>query len=648
MLNLVNVPIPQAAKTVLGDILKLNYTVSDKLTGGITLQTTTPIDREGLVDAFEATLRANGAVVVKSGSILSILPAADAAVAPRDVAAADQRSGPGMRVLIIPLQHISAAEMKQILDPVQGAGSVLRVDPARNLLVVGGNKSDLANIDELVRVFDVDWMKGMSVGLYPIGNADAEVIAGDLEKVLGLDTGGPLSRMVRVIPNRRMNSVLVVSSKPHELEIARSWLKKLESVAGSMEPQLFVYKVQNRPTAELADVLHRVITADSGGGAEPTAETAIAPKFETIASVAGDNSNFSKARTGILAAGKTAGSDQEEPANYGSPGSDTPSDQSGPSGRASRGFADLASVRVTADEAKHALLVEALPRQYERIQRILERLDTVSTQVMLEAVIAEVSLSDELKFGVKWYFDSHPSSFSFTDAMSGAVGSAFPGFSYFFTASSMKMALDALSSVTKVNVVSAPSLMVLDNRKAVLQIGDSVPIISQTAQSVINPDSPIVNSVEMKDTGVILSVTPRVNDSGSVVLEVEQEVSNVAKTTSSGIDSPTIQQRRVKTTVVVGDGQVVALGGLIQQRDEVGKTQVPLLGNIPVIGAAFGTRDNTITRTELVIFIRPQVARDQSQAHLITEEYRSRINIEAPLPTRGTDLLHRDVDRILR
>jgi general secretion pathway protein D len=188
----------------------------------------------------------------------------------------------------------------------------------------------------------------------------------------------------------------------------------------------------------------------------------------------------------------------------------------------------------------------------------------------------------------------------------------------------------------------------MDNRKATLQIGDQVPIITQTAQGVAVTGAPVVNSVTLKDTGVILSVTPRVNDSGRVVLDVEQEVSNVTKTTSSGIDSPTIQQRRIRTTITVKDGEVLALGGLIQQRDGTTKTQVPILGNLPVVGAAFRTKDDTIDRTELVIFLRPQVVRDDTEAAGVTEEFRSRIALDPLKPTRGNRQYGRDLDRIVR
>jgi general secretion pathway protein D len=175
-----------------------------------------------------------------------------------------------------------------------------------------------------------------------------------------------------------------------------------------------------------------------------------------------------------------------------------------------------------------------------------------------------------------------------------------------------------------------------------------VPIITQTAQSVVNPDAPAVNTVQMRDTGVILSVTPSVSDTGRVLLDIEQEVSNVARTTSSGIDSPTIQQRRVKTTVTVMDGEAVALGGLIQERDTVNKTQVPFLGDLPLLGSAFRTKTDGIDRTELLIIIRPRALRDTEEAARATDEYRSRLNLEAPRSQTGRSKLERDIDRVVR
>jgi general secretion pathway protein D len=306
------------------------------------------------------------------------------------------------------------------------------------------------------------------------------------------------------------------------------------------------------------------------------------------------------------------------------------------------------AAKVVVDEQMHTLVIQTVPTEYQRILRILRHLDVPGTQVMLEGTIAEVTLTDELKFGLKWFFEKGHHSLTLTDAASGLVASAFPGFSYFLSASNINVVLDAVSSITKVNVISAPTLTVMNNKTAVLQVGDQVPIVTQSAQSVTAAGAPILNTVQMLDTGVILSVTPHVNDNGRVILDIEQEVSNVAPTTSSGIDSPTIQQRRVRTTVTVADGESVALGGMIQERDNAGKTQVPILGDIPILGNAFGTKQDQINRTELMIIIHPRVVRDGEEAQRATEEYRSRIRWEPPRSQMGRSKLERDLGRALR
>jgi general secretion pathway protein D len=232
-----------------------------------------------------------------------------------------------------------------------------------------------------------------------------------------------------------------------------------------------------------------------------------------------------------------------------------------------------------------------------------------------------------------------------TDAASGAVASAFPGFSYFLAARNINVALDALSSITKVNVISTPNVTVMDNKTAMLQVGDQVPIQTQAAHATTSLSAPILSSIQMIDTGVILSVTPHANDNGRVLLDIEQEVSTATPTTTSGIDSPTIQQRRVRTTVAVADGEAVALGGLIQERDTVNKNQMPILGDIPVLGKAFGTKDDQINRTELLIIIRPRVMRDGEDARRATEEYRSRVKLEPPRSQMGRSKIDRDLNR---
>jgi general secretion pathway protein D len=269
------------------------------------------------------------------------------------------------------------------------------------------------------------------------------------------------------------------------------------------------------------------------------------------------------------------------------------------------------------------VLIEATPADYRRVMKMITALDVMPNQVMIEATIAEVSLNDDLKMGVRWYLQNRRlGSATFTDAAGGSLGSVFPGFSYALTAANLSTTLNALSEITNVNVVSSPSLSVMDNSTAVLQIGDQVPITTQSASSVLGAGAPIVNSVSYRDTGVILTMTPRINESGRVLLEIEQEVSNVVSTTSSTIDSPTIRQRRVRTSVVVNNGEPLALGGMIQESKTIARTQVPIVGEIPIIGNAFKQKDNSIGKTELIIIITPHVMRNLDEARLVTDEYR--------------------------
>ncbi len=614
----------------------MNYTLSDKVVGNITVQTTAAVSKEALIDVFESVLKVNDATIVKSDGYYRVEPLANVNKSGSSLARGERKSGLGVQTRIIPLRNISATEAKKLIDPIGPQRAIAHLDDARNIIVAVGTDRELDDIADLVSVFDVDWLKGMSFAMFPVKTSDPDAIVKELETVFGLDQKGPMQGVIRFVPNKRLSTVLVISSNQQKLETARSWIDKLDRLAENGEEQLYVYKIQNRSATELANLLSRMLTR---GVPQDPMSSNVAPGHEPAMVT---TEAASVARTEIAGTFRTEASPTSKDHGSLTEPAATDTQLSVVQDTTASGN------KVVADESNNSLLIMATPKEYQRILLFLQRLDLLPTQVMLEAMIAEVTLNDELKFGLKWFFETNRSKFTLSEAVSGAVASAFPGFSYFFSASNVRLALDAVSGITKVNVVSAPSLMVLDNRKAILQVGDQVPIVTQTAQGVGQSDSPIVNSISFRDTGVILAVTPRVNDAGRVVLEIEQEVSNVARTTSSGIDSPTIQQRRVKTTVVVSDGEVLTLGGLIQERDNVTKTQVPILGNLPVIGAAFGTKTDRIDRTELLIFIRPLVVRDGAEARAVTEEYRQRINLQAPTSKRGLNEYDRDARRILR
>ncbi|MER9470741.1 type II secretion system secretin GspD [Mesorhizobium sp. M0482] len=614
-LNLVNAPVAQAAKAVLGDALHLNYIVDPRVQGTVTLQTSQPVSQDALVDILESSLAVNNAGITKRAGTYQIVPLSDIMSSTPSVSVPSvSPSGPGIKVQVLQLQYIAAEEMKTILEPITRQGSVLRVDSTRNLITVAGNNSDLDAIREAVSVFDVDWMRGMSVALHPLKTSKPEAVASELDSIFGTKNG-PGTKVIQFIPNDRLNSVLVITSRPAYLSRAAVWIGKLDKLAETNEDQLFVYQIQNRPAKELAAVLSSVL-GTSVKTEEETAGSNVSPDMTPIALQS----------DGV-----------------------TPVPLTGPSPSLALAPDEQSSThaKVVADVENNALLIQTTARDYDRIQHILAKLDILPTQVMLEAVIAEVTLNDELKFGLRWFFENNGMKISLSDVASGFTGATFPGFGWTYATDNIQVTLNALASITDVNVISAPTIMALNNQKAILQVGDQVPIITQQAVGTSTADAPIVNSVEMKDTGVILTVTPRINNAGRVMLDISQEVSNVTKTTSSGIDSPTIQQRKIQTRVLVNDGESLALGGLIQERNNVDRSQVPILGDIPIFGNAFKHKTDSVGRTELIIFIRPRVIRDISEARQVTDEFRGKISLQTPIQQRrGGARLQQNLKRL--
>lgn len=609
-LNLVNVEIAQAAKTVLGDMLSLNYLIDPKVSGAITVQTTNPVSLSMLADIFDAVLRANGAAIVDDGSgIFKVVPSNQALSAMPGLRITRDDLGTrriGVGIQVVPLEFVSVSEMQRLLQPIAPQGSILLADAPRNLLMLAGTRKELAALLETIEMFDVDWMQGMSFALVPLRSSDPEAISQELETVFSASSGGANS-VVRFVPNKRLRSILVIASRKRFLRSAKVWIDRLDTAAAGTERQLYVYNIQNRTALELAGLLQEVFAAQAG---QFKVSSSVAPRFEE-----------SEVRT-------------ERPRDP-----DLPPISDDRMTADALNQADVANnpdgVHIVADESNNALLVLASPKNYRRVLEMLTKLDSLQNQVLLEATIAEVTLNDELKFGVRWFLEKADSDFIFSDAATGAIASVFPGFSYVLSKTNARVILNAVSGVTDVNVISSPTLMVLDNKTAELQVGDQVPIATQSAVSVVNPGAPIVNSIELKDTGVILRVTPRVNDSGRVILEIEQEVSDVVSTTTSGIDSPTIQQRKIKTTVVVNDGDSLALGGLIQKRHSDGRTKVPIVGDIPLVGTLFREKTDTVRRTELLILITPRVVRDLLEAQEVTREFRRQLNVSVPEIRKG-------------
>ncbi len=589
-LNLVDVDIDSAAKAVVGEIMQMNYIIDPSVTGKITLQTTNSIKKSALLDAFDTLLAYNAASLVIRDDIVHIVPLSDPGSLPvsKQFAHGKINQTIGRSVKIVPLDYVAADEMIRLLEPILGKNAVLTADSSRNILFLSGNPREIASALDAINLFDIDQMRGKSFALLPVKNAEPDDLVDELETIFSNQNGEAAKGLVTFVPNARLSSILVISPRQHFLKQAAQWVGRLDRIAGGTKRKLFVYPIQNREATDLASLLENILSNEQQS-----------------------NGNVTDSGAPIIQITAASSSDAEA-SGIGGGGSQVPNKVFNSGG-----------VRIVADEANNAVLIHATHDEYQSILPMLRRLDSLPNQVLLEATIAEVTLTDELQFGLRWFFEVGNFDLKLSDALAGTVAPSSPGFSLLFSAGQSKVALSALSSITDVNVISSPNLMVLDNREAVLQIGDQVPIATQSA--VDSADATIVNSIELRDTGIILTVTPRVNDSGRVILDIDQEVSDVIKTTTSGIDSPTIRQRKISTTVVVNDGDSLALGGLIQQKADITKSQVPVLGDVPVVGNLFRHKQDTEKRTELLILITPHVIRDLREANDVTNEFRKQL-----------------------
>jgi general secretion pathway protein D len=658
-LNLVDVPMAEAAKVVLADTLGATYVLDPAVSGSVTIQTTAPVSHETLIAIFETVLRSKGAALLEDNGFFKILPMAQANGAGVRINTSSQQGGDsdgGTQLQVLPLAHVSAVEMAEILKPIAPQGGVVKADATRNVLMLRGSRSELEAMQQAVQVFDVDWMKGKSFGLFRVEFADPGDVVKQLNEVFANEVAAPDKNVVRFVASRSLKSVLVISARREFLNKAGTWIKRLDALGGSNDRRLYIYHIKYRPAGELAALLQKVFASR---GAKPTATAAASEAMpdSTPSAASGSAEDASASAQPASTGAQTTATDQAaaltQAASLGQApapkASGTTGLAAGPGDTAAAASAETsAGPSIVADEPNNSLLVMAKPREYEKISAILKSVDVEANQVLLEATILEVSLNDELRYGLRWYFQAgHKSSFSLSDLATGAISQEFPGFSYFLNANSAKVALSALATITDVNVVSSPSLMVLDNHKATLQVGDEVPIATQQAQGVQVTGAPVINTISFKNTGVILSVTPRISDNGHVVLEIDQEVSNVVKTETSGIDSPTIQQRKIHTTVSIADGEGLTLGGLIQERDNLVKKQVPLAGDIPVLGNLFKHKDDTIARTELLIMITPRVVRNVHQANAITDEFREQLNLSLRPDHDRAPSRRENVDRLI-
>jgi general secretion pathway protein D len=685
-LNFVNADVRDVAKAVLGDFLRLNYEIAANTQGVVTIQTSRPLARDQVLPALEQALGLAGLALVHSNGIYEVMPVADAHKQAGATSPITTEKTLGYGIEVVHVKYVNAAALAKVLEPISTSEGTIRVEPSRNELIIEGTAQQRQTLLDDIALFDSDWLSGMSFALFAPKYMDGDELAKELSDLIG-GPDSPIAGVIRFVPIDRLNAVLAISPQQRYLDQLKGWVARLDRPAEGNDKKIYVYRVQNGRASDIASTLTQTLFGSSSTQPATQQRTpgGTQQSQSTTSGFGSSSSNNNSSGTGgtsslggsSLGGSGTSGSSTPGSSGFGGSSSfgqggtagggtsstspnrgqpavafqpvTTPLEQQGsnPAGRyetvggVSR--ENINSVNITADETNNALVVLATPREYAVIQDALRQLDVAPLQVLLEAAIAEVTLTKNTQFGFQYFYkpNSTPNSNStltLTNAATLAVPpsaplvASLPGFSYLFSnGNSLNVVLSALATITHVDVLSAPEVLVLNNQTAKLDVGDQVPIITATAVSTITTNAPEVNSVQYLDTGVILQVTPRVNKGGQVMMDIDQQVAEPTSTTSSSINSPTIQQREIASSVAVADGETIALGGLFSNQVSRTKNGIPLLQDIPYLGYLFTSTTDSVSRDELLVLITPHVVDDIKKARAVTDELRHKLPEVEPL-----------------
>jgi general secretion pathway protein D len=627
-LNFEGLDVREVAKVILGDYLKGSYTVHPSVAGTVTFRTVRPIPISDLLPTLEMLLRQNNAAVVLEDGIYKILPitAVRGSISPQ-LGNVDRPVPPGYSVWVVPLKFVSAREMVRLLQPFAADNTVIP-DEVRNLVVIAGTQREIKHLVDTIDLFDVDWLAGYSVGLFPVKSADVKTLSQDLDRVFGAAAQSPLAGIVRVIPIERMNALLIVTTQPRYLEMARTWLERIDQTGGTTGgTRLYVYQVRNGKAENLAQLIGDLFSSRRTTTTAPS----LAPG----------------ARPAEIRTAPPYGQPQVQPQTT------TTSITPAPGAAAFQlpgGIGTTATeVRVIADKDTNTLLILAAPGDYETVESALRRLDMVRRQVLVEVLLAEVTLSDDLSLGLNYFINTRNHTIGSVNVPTGSAttGGLPPGGSLLsatnlvpafnglqlinFTGGEVRAVLNSLGSDGRTTILATPNIMVLDNEKAEIKVGTRISVQTQ-AQTGVSTGTGVINSYQYLDTGILLDVTPRINSGGMVTLEINQEVSEPL-TAGAGNPNPDVATRNAKTSVQVASGESIALGGLIRENKTRSSTGIPLLSKIPVLGALFGSQVYSRARTELILVVTPKIVSDTAQARDATNELREKLPaLEGMLP----------------
>ncbi|WP_179952071.1 type II secretion system secretin GspD [Marinicella rhabdoformis] len=615
-------PLQAVVHLILGTILQENYVMAPGVSGKVTFATAKPISKDQVLPILEMLLSWNKAALVEVEGRFHVVPenqAIKGKLTPR-VGAVNAKKG--FQVLAVPLSFVSPTEMEKILEPYAKEGAVVKADNARNILFLSGTNRELNNYIDTINIFDVDWLAGMSTGIFYLERTDSNDIIVELEALFGEGAETPLAGMFRFLPLERLNAIMVITPQEEYLAQSQKWIERLDRADLEGGANLYVYSVKNIKADDLAGYLNDVFGGGGGSSSRKSnsGKTAPGSNGKEVSSSGAKNSNTTKRRS-------TSNNDND--------------------------------IQITSIEESNQLLIKANVAEYDKIISAIKRLDKVPLQVLVELKIIEVSLNDSLEYGMELFFGSAVGEGG-EDGGDGGDGGESPetkgynwftdgattgsgGASYNFFGKEAQAKLTALEGAGRVSLVSSPSVMVMNNKNATINVGNQEPITSTSIGGVNNGNNggnfnnnfPTSN-VRYIQTGVQVDITPRVNPGGLVYMEITQDVSEAGEPRNDG-GNPPISKRELSTEIAVQSGQTIIMGGLIRDSNKNRRDGVPFLSRIPLIGGAFGKRTNSSSKTELMVLITPTVIENPEQARKATLEYAKKFEGLKPINTNKKD-----------
>jgi len=615
-LNFDEADLGEVAKVVLSDILGLNYVLSPKVAGKVTLQTTEPLSKDELIPTLEMLLRMNNAVLIRDANIYHIEPASEAMYS-SGFSAPGAAGKTGFQVRVIPVRNVPVQNIADVIKPLVQEKTILNVDATRNILIASGTPDEVGRVMDMVSTFDTDVMRGRSFGLFPLAHVEPETLIKELEQIFyKKGKEGDDNEFFRFIPVERLNAVMAITHQASFLRDIENWVFRLDKANTASGGGVNVYRVQNVDAEELAGTLNEIFT-----GAARKEKTAKVAPGQDAAEVSNKQQTDRQPKKSPASRGTAQTGDAE--------------------------VANVGEVKIISDVANNSVVVVSTPQEYEVILPVIKQLDSLPLQVLLDATIVSVTLTDNLKYGISWYLSQGDDAISSnnnppttsaqtfagnlgTAAAAGLAAAGTGGLSAIYSSGAVKALLSAQAVKNNINVISSPSLMVLNNQEAKINVGDQVPIQTGSTSVPIagGADGASIaqsNTIQYKDTGVTLEITPRVNANGMVIMEIKQVVSTPKNTTTGVSTSPTIQKKEIESSVAVSDGETIVLGGLIEETNSNDKNGIPFLQDIPWIGPVFGGTTRNTTKTELVVLITPRVVKSRQDSRFISDEFKRKL-----------------------